>query len=106
MSDTSVLDIPNILYFFALLPLIYFLYSFFFLGISGRTIGMMAAGLRVVTRKGANPGVFRILVRCFGYLVSILFGGVGLIWALLDSEGLCLHDRLTNTRVVRTLRSQ
>jgi uncharacterized RDD family membrane protein YckC len=102
----GVLDFPSILNFFALLLLIYFLYSFFFLVISGCTIGMMAAGLHVVNKRGANPGVFQILVRCFGYLISILFAGIGLIWAFLDSEGQCLHDRLTNTRVVRTLRSR
>jgi uncharacterized RDD family membrane protein YckC len=101
-SGFNLLDFAGILHFFSLLLLVYFLYSFFFLGISGRTIGMMAVNLRVVTQRGGNPGAFRILGRCFGYLVSTLFMGIGLIWAFFDSDGLCVHDRLTNTRVVRT----
>jgi uncharacterized RDD family membrane protein YckC len=97
-----VLDSASRINWFILFMLVYFMYSLLFIGISNQTIGMMIMNLQVVVRnERKSPQFARILMRCCGYLVSLLCLGIGLLWALLDSEHQCLHDRLTNTRVVR-----
>jgi uncharacterized RDD family membrane protein YckC len=97
-----VRDSASLIHWSVLFMLVYFMYSLLFIGISNQTIGMMITDLQLVVRKGdKSPRLARIFVRCCGYLVSILCLGIGLLWALFDPEHQCLHDRLTNTRVVR-----
>ena len=101
-SGIKVLGFGSIVNYMLLFLLIYFLYSLFFFRISSQTIGMMITHLRVVTGMNMErPRVGRILARCVGYLISLFFFGLGLLWAFFDQEHRCFHDRLTNTRVVR-----
>jgi uncharacterized RDD family membrane protein YckC len=98
----TVLDLVGIINCSVLFLLIYFVYSLFFLGIANQTIGMMITNLHLIAgTNDSPPHVPRLLARCCSYLVSLLCLGIGLLWALLDREHQCLHDRLTNTRVVR-----
>ncbi len=98
----NVLDLVSIINCSVLFLLMYFVYFLFFLGISDQTIGMMITNLHLVGAAHRQlPHVSRILARCCVYLVSLLCLGTGLLWALFDREHQCLHDRLTNTRVVR-----
>jgi uncharacterized RDD family membrane protein YckC len=100
-SGISILDAASLLHFFALFTLMYFLYSFYFLGLSKQTIGMMIVHLYLVTSKdNSSPQTLRVFIRCGCYFISLICLGIGLIWALFDKEGLCLHDRITNTHVV------
>jgi uncharacterized RDD family membrane protein YckC len=100
-SGIRVLDARSVLHYSLLLLLMYFLYSLFFLLTISQTIGMMTTGLHVVAGTGKKrPQALRILARCFSYLLSTLCLGVGLLWSLFDEEHQCLHDRLTDTRVV------
>jgi uncharacterized RDD family membrane protein YckC len=67
----------------------------------GQTLGQMATGIRVEDETG-DPVVFsQALVRTFAFLVSLLPLGFGLIPVLFGQGRRALHDRLTNTRVVR-----
>ncbi len=101
-SGISILGFGSIVNYSMLFLLIYFVYSLFFFRISGQTIGMMLTHLRVGTGMAMErPGVGRILIRCVGYLISLFFFGLGLLWAFFDPEHRCFHDRLTDTRVVR-----
>jgi uncharacterized RDD family membrane protein YckC len=101
-SGVRIVDLVSVLYYTILFLLVYFLYSLFFFVVSGQTIGMMMTGLRLVAGKNdTRPRVTHILLRSFGYLISVLCLGAGLIWALFDHERRCFHDRLTDTRVVR-----
>jgi uncharacterized RDD family membrane protein YckC len=102
-SGVRILGFTSIINYSLLLLLVYFLYSLFFLGITNQTIGMMMTNLRLAMDKGdERPGIARVLARSAGYLLSVFCLGAGLLWALFDREQRCFHDKLTNTRVVRT----
>jgi uncharacterized RDD family membrane protein YckC len=49
--------------------------------------------------EGAHPTTQEAFLRAFGYLVSITALMLGFLWALLDSEGLTWHDRMSGTFV-------
>ena len=101
-SGIQVIGFRSIANYVILFLLIYFMYSLFFFRTSSQTIGMMMTNLRLVAGAGRErPRVGRILLRCFGFLLSLFCFGIGLLWAFFDREHRCFHDRLTNTRVVR-----
>jgi uncharacterized RDD family membrane protein YckC len=68
--------------------------------VAGQTFGMMITGLRVVTTDFRKPSIPRTLVR---YVL------VGFLWWLIAAlsvfwRRILLHDRWTNTRVVKVER--
>lgn len=84
--------------FFALailtIPLFYKLLWAF----AGRdTIGMRAAGLQLVDFDGNPPSQARRYQRLCGTLLSFLAAGMGMIWALVDEDGLTWHDHISST---------
>jgi len=97
-----VLDRVSLAGFAALFLLTYFVYSVFFLTASGQTIGMMITDLRVIGVSRKRPSVPQFIKRCFWHLISLLACGIGLLWGLFDRDSLCLHDKLSGTRVIRT----
>jgi uncharacterized RDD family membrane protein YckC len=100
-SGIIVLDSISLIDIAALFLLTYFVYSLFFLGSSGQTIGMMITDLRVIGANGVRPGLHQLLSRCGLYLVSFFAMGIGLLWSLFNPESLCLHDKISGTRVKR-----
>ncbi|HEU4617896.1 MAG TPA: RDD family protein [Gammaproteobacteria bacterium] len=72
----------------------------------GQTLGMQAWGLRVESAAGGPVTWRSALLRGAAGLVSLLAGGLGFWWALLDPEHRCWHDRLSGTRVVRVRRAR
>jgi uncharacterized RDD family membrane protein YckC len=100
-SEIDMIDGISKIWYSGLLLATYMLYSTFFLGTANQTIGMMIKDLRVVAENGERPKMRQILRLSGAFLVSFLAAGVGLFWACFDSEHLCLHDRLSHTRVVR-----
>ena len=73
------------------------LYLAFLVIVAGQTVGMMVAGLRVVTTDFRRPGIFRAIGR-----YTIVF----LLWWLIVPlsflrRRILLHDRWTKTRVVK-----
>jgi len=101
ISGIIVLDAVSLIDFSALLLTTYFVYSIFFLVSASQTIGMMITDLKVVTEGRQRPGIRQIFIRCFGYLASACLAGIGLLWGCFDRDSRCLHDRWSNTRVVR-----
>jgi uncharacterized RDD family membrane protein YckC len=79
----------------------YFVYSFFFLGMSNQTIGMMLTDLMVVDSASGRAGTPQILVRCLLFPFSLALFGIGLLWGCFDRHTRCLHDLLSGTRVTR-----
>lgn len=67
----------------------------------GQTLALKTWHMRLVTRAGA-PLTWGLALRRFAFaLPGTLLLGAGFLWALVDREGLFLHDRLAGTRIVR-----
>ncbi len=65
---------------------------------SGRdTVGMRCAGLRLVDFDGNPPSQSRRYYRLAGSMLSLLAAGVGIIWSLVDEDGLTWHDHISGT---------
>ncbi|MCS6874002.1 MAG: RDD family protein [Acidobacteriota bacterium] len=66
-----------------------------------RSLGKMIAGLKIVRRDGKKAGYKEIWIRhSIGYLFSILTLGVGFLVSVFNSQGMTLHDFISNTKVV------
>jgi len=63
----------------------------------GQTLAMQTWHIRVTNQEGKNLNKRQAIKR---YILATLFFGVSFLWALLDSEGLYLHDRLTGSRLI------
>lgn len=61
------------------------------------TAGMRCAGLRLVDFDGNPPSQSRRYQRLFGSILSLLAGGIGLVWSLIDEDGLTWHDHISST---------
>jgi uncharacterized RDD family membrane protein YckC len=82
-----------------------------FTAAGGQTIGKMLTGIRVVAARpeddeGHVGFSLRVplgaaVLRAAAYLVSLMPAGLGFAAILLDRGGRALHDRLSNTRVVK-----
>jgi len=68
----------------------------------GATVGKMACGLRVVTASGGKISYGLAAGRFFAEMVSGIILYIGYIMAAFDDERRALHDRICNTRVIRT----
>ena len=62
----------------------------------GRTLGKLIAGTRVVDDQGGEPRLRQIVGRTFARLIPFE------AFTFLRAESVGLHDRLSDTRVVRT----
>jgi len=72
-------------------------YQYLFVVYAGKTLGMMAARTRLRTFKGRALTMRQRRYRVLGLYLSTLSLGMGLMWALVDVDGLCWHDRLSRT---------
>ena len=71
-------------------------------GLTGRTLGKWATGLRIEKNDGSDIGIGRALIRhFFGYPISFLLFGLGFLIAALTVRGRGLHDIIAGTIVVR-----
>ena len=71
-------------------------------GLTGRSIGKWATGLRIERMSGGPPGIPRAFLRHFiGYPLSLLPFGLGFLIVTVIPSGRSLHDLLAGTIVVR-----
>lgn len=77
-----------------------FLYLAGSLTVTGRTVGKLLLGLKVVTRDGRPLTVGRASTRVIAMPLSFLPLGLGLIGILLGRERRALHDVIARTAVV------
>ena len=68
----------------------------------GGTLGKLALKLRVITAGGERLSIGLSAGRYFAQILSAFTLTIGYIMAGFDSEKRALHDRICNTRVVRT----
>ncbi|MFT3831452.1 MAG: RDD family protein [Opitutaceae bacterium] len=66
------------------------------------TLGKMALGLKLLRADGAKLGKGRIVGRYFAHFVSGITLLIGYMMAGWDDEKRALHDRICDTRVIRT----
>jgi uncharacterized RDD family membrane protein YckC len=85
------------LYLFATLGL----YFGWFWMHGGQTLPMRAWRLRLVDARNQPVSRRAALLRYLYAWPSVLAGGLGLAWALVDRDRQFLHDRLAGTRMVR-----
>ena len=77
--------------------LLWSVYQYLFVVYAGKTLGMMAAKIRLRTFKGKAPTLRQRRHRVLGFYFSALSLGMGLMWMLVDVDALCWHDRLSQT---------
>jgi uncharacterized RDD family membrane protein YckC len=72
-------------------------YRFLWIAAGRDSIGMSLAHVRLVDFFGRTPArQFRYL-RLFGGILSVLGAGLGLVWSLVDQEGLTWSDHISGT---------
>lgn len=72
----------------------------------GQTLGMRPWQLYLCGETGAPLRWSTLWLRYLAGTVSLLCGGLGFWWALVDRQKLTWHDRLSGTRLVRVPRSE
>jgi hypothetical protein len=77
------------------------LYQYLFLVNAGDTPGMRLAGLKLAGFDEKMVSRQRRRARALSMSVSTLAAGLGFIWALLDIDHLCWHDRASRTFLTR-----
>ena len=68
-----------------------------FTALTSTTPGLLWVGIEVRSQNGDFPTAKQAFWRAFGYLVSISALMLGFVWALVDSDGLTWHDRMSDT---------
>ncbi|EXI77892.1 MAG: RDD family protein [Candidatus Accumulibacter appositus] len=76
------------------------IYCLWFWSNGRQTLAMKTWRIRLLTRDGHPVRPAQALVRYLLCWPSILLGGFGIFWALVDRERLFLHDRLAGTQLV------
>ena len=72
-------------------------YKLLWVLVGADTIGMRAAGLRLVDFDGNPPSIERRYQRFFGGFISLLAAGLGVAWAIVDEDRLTWHDHMSTT---------
>lgn len=94
-STIALMVIPQLVAF--VIPIVY---TTFFLGRFGATLGKLACKLRVVTPDGEKISYWRAFGRNFSEMVNGFTLGVGYLMVAWDDQKRGLHDRISSTRVV------
>jgi uncharacterized RDD family membrane protein YckC len=85
----------------AILILIWFFYLDWCWRHGGMTLGMRAWKVKLTGEQGHPFGWKQSILRfCFSLISALALGG-GFIWCLFDREGLCWHDRISHSRLLR-----
>jgi len=96
ISDIITITVP--VFFF-----LFFLSSSYFVfleGYSGKTIGKMIMGIKVIKDDGGTIDLISAFTRWIVSFISASFLFLGIIWALFDRRSQTWHDKMTGTIVV------
>jgi uncharacterized RDD family membrane protein YckC len=72
-------------------------YQYLFLVYGGRTLGMKLTRTCLCTFKGRGLTFRQRQSRVMALYLSVLSLGMGVLWSLVDVDGLCWHDRISQT---------
>ena len=87
---------------------LFFMYSWLIIGVyfvycwvkSGQTLAMQTWHIQLLGLDGKPLSLEQAVRRYMIASFSLMFFGLGFIWAIFDREGLYLHDRFTGSRLV------
>jgi uncharacterized RDD family membrane protein YckC len=96
-DTSSILFRPAFQLYLLLIAGIYFIW---FWTHGGQTLPMQTWKLRVISSDGQCIYLKQALARYLFAVIGIFLLGCGILWALIDREGLFLHDRLAGTRII------
>ncbi len=77
--------------------LLWAVYQYLFLLYAGRTLGMSMRGIRLSTFDGRAPLWKQRGRRARFMFISFAAAALGFLWALVDEDALCWHDRISRT---------
>ena len=72
----------------------------------GQTLGMRAWRLRLQRLDGGPITLWQALLRFMVAIPSLALAGLGLLWMLVDREHLAVHDRISQSMIVRLPKKQ
>jgi uncharacterized RDD family membrane protein YckC len=101
MASNISFSKPALACAFAVPAILWMVYQYLFLTYAGRTPGMSLAHMSLVNFEGGEPDQRRRRQRAISMIVSLISGGVGFGWALLDPDTLCWHDSISRTYVTQ-----
>lgn len=87
--------IPAVLSVLGILTVTHVLYQLLFFTFSDETPGMRYARIGLCTFNDENPTRAEMRRRIFAQFVAVCPLGLGLLWILLDDDGLGWHDRIS-----------
>jgi uncharacterized RDD family membrane protein YckC len=67
----------------------------------GQTLGMRAWRLRIQRPDGRPITLWQALLRFLVAIPSLLLGGIGFLWLLVDRERMTVYDRISESIIVR-----
>ncbi len=87
-------------FFFLYLLTITLLYFCWFWTHGGQTLGMKTWKISIYSDAGDAVTLIQALSRFVLALLGLSLAGLGFWWALVDRDGLTLHDRISGTRLL------
>lgn len=66
----------------------------------GQTLPMKTWKLRITNSDGSRLRPTQAILRYMAAWPSILLGGIGLFWAVVDKDKQFLHDRIAGSRII------
>jgi len=91
---------PLLVTFAAVPVLLWAAYQYLFLMYGGRTVGMRVTRIRLSSFKGGTPRWRQRRSRVIALYFSTASLMMGLLWALVDVDMLCWHDRISRTYLI------
>ena len=88
-------------FFRTYLFLVCFLFYAWFWMHGGQTLGMRAWHLRVQRFDGSPITLWQVLLRFLAAIPAWALLGLGYLWILVDKDKLALHDRFSESVIVR-----
>ncbi|MCG6898764.1 MAG: RDD family protein [Gammaproteobacteria bacterium] len=79
-------------------------YAWFWLH-GGQTLGMRAWRLRLQRPDGQPISIWQALLRFMVAIPSLALAGLGLFWMLFDRDKMAVHDRISESVIVRLPRN-
>jgi RDD family. len=76
------------------------MYQYMFIVYAGTTPGLQVSGLALRDFSGEHLRRLSRRNRAIGMVVAALPLGLGFVWAVLDEDALCWHDRMSHSYVV------